>query len=174
MLEQIEQSEEEISIETLLWETTAEGLLGQQVMPLFSHPTQSEVKKCRQQEETVFALKLAASSNPPLERKERPGGNWKPANLLCFLVWGLVGWSCSFFISGDSAKEKTTRTASFPCFLQLSSSFVHSFHQDLLHTYYMPGTAHVVGHDQNRVEMISAPEKTFQDKKKRVDMWEWE
>lgn len=68
VLEQIEQCEEEISIETLLWETTAEGLLGPQVMPLFPHPTQSEVKKCRQQEEAMFALKLVASSNSPLER----------------------------------------------------------------------------------------------------------
>jgi hypothetical protein len=30
----------------------------------------------------------------------------QPGNLLCFLVWGFAGWSCSFFISGDSAKEK--------------------------------------------------------------------
>lgn len=51
------------------------GLLGQQVMPLFSHPTQFEMKKCRQQEEAVFALKLVASSNPPLVRNEGPGGN---------------------------------------------------------------------------------------------------
>ena len=65
------------------------------------------------------------------------------------------------------------RTASFPCLLQLLSSFIHSVYQDLLHTHYMPGTVHVVGHDQNRAE-ISAPEKIFQDKKKRVDMWEWE
>lgn len=30
-----------------------------------------------------------------------------PGNLLCFLVWDFTGWSCSFFISGDSAKEKS-------------------------------------------------------------------
>ena len=38
----------------------------------------------------------------------------------------------------------------------------------------MPGTVQVVGCEQNRAEMISAPEKKCQGEKKRVDMREWE
>lgn len=30
-----------------------------------------------------------------------------PDNLLCFLVWDFMGWSGSFFMSGDSAKGKS-------------------------------------------------------------------
>lgn len=110
-------------------------------------------------------LKTGSFQQLPLEQ-EWLGGNESQPTYCAFGV-GLCRVSCLFFISGDSAKEKKKmRAASFPCLLQLLSSFIHSVHQDLLHTHYMPGTIHEVGHDQNRAE-ISAPEKIFQDKKKR-------
>lgn len=75
-----------------------------------------------------------------------------PGDLLCFLVWDFTGWSCSFFISGDSAKERSKNTSVY--ISPTSIILVHTLSQHSLNIHCVPAPLGCVAVPKQRINAM--------------------